>query len=175
MGKGDFVGYTTKTFTINTVDVNDCKVSSINSVPYSGKEIQPDVAVAMDGYTLAKDVDYTVEYQNNLNVGIGIVVIKGIGNFTGRNICLFDITRCDISTISKIVVKNCEYSGKAAVPEMILENNGIALVKDKDYTVTFKITLLSALPLPLSAVLAITAELLKKHLQSATQWLEMLI
>lgn len=58
---------------------------------------------------------------------------------------------------------------------MILENNGIALVKDKDYTVTFKITLLSALPLPLSAVLAITAELLKKHLQSATQWLEMLI
>ena len=138
VGKGDFVGYTTKTFTINTVDVNDCKVSSINSVPYSGKKIQPDVAVAMDGYTLAKDVDYTVEYQNNLNVGIGIVVIKGIGNFTGRNICLFDITRCDISTISKIVVKNCEYSGKAAVPEMILENNGIALVKDKDYTVTFK-------------------------------------
>ena len=138
VGKGDFVGYTTKTFTINNVDVNDCKVSSINSVPYSGKEIQPDVAVAMDGYTLAKDVDYTVEYQNNLNVGIGIVVIKGIGNFTGRNICLFDITRCDISTISKIVVKNCEYSGKAAVPEMILENNGIALVKDKDYTVTFK-------------------------------------
>ena len=138
VGKGDFVGYTTKTFTINTVDVNDCKVSSINSVPYSGKEIQPDVAVAMDGYTLAKDVDYTVEYQNNLNVGIGIVVIKGIGNFTGRNICWFDITRCDISTIPKIVVKNCEYSGKAAVPEMILENNGIALVKDKDYTVTFK-------------------------------------
>ena len=138
VGKGDFVGYTTKTFTINTVDVNDCKVSSINSVPYSGKEIQPDVAVTMDGYTLAKDVDYTVEYQNNLNVGIGIVVIKGIGNFTGRNICWFDITRCDISTIPKIVVKNCEYSGKAAVPEMILENNGIALVKDKDYTVTFK-------------------------------------
>ena len=138
VGKGDFVGYTTKTFTINTVDVNDCKVSSINSVPYSGKEIQPDVAVTMDGYTLAKDVDYTVEYQNNLNVRIGIVVIKGIGNFTGRNICWFDITRCDISTIPKIVVKNCEYSGKAAVPEMILENNGIALVKDKDYTVTFK-------------------------------------
>ena len=138
VGKGDFVGYTTKTFTINTVDVNDCKVSGINSVPYSGKEIKPDVAVTMDGYTLAKDVDYTVEYQNNLNVGIGIVVIKGIGNFTGRNICWFDITRCDISTIPKIVVKNCEYSGKAVVPEMILENNGIALVKDKDYTVTFK-------------------------------------
>ena len=138
VGKGDFVGYTTKTFTINNVDVNDCKVSSINSVPYSGKEIKPDVAVSMDGYTLAKDIDYTVEYQNNLNVGIGIVVIKGIGNFTGRNICWFDITRCDISTIPKIVVKNCEYSGKAVVPEMILENNGIALVKDKDYTVTFK-------------------------------------
>ena len=138
VGKGDFVGYTTKAFTINNVDVNDCKVSSINSVPYSGKEIKPDVAVSMDGYTLAKDIDYTVEYQNNLNVGIGIVVIKGIGNFTGRNICWFDITRCDISTISKIVVKNCEYSGKAVVPEMILENNGIALVKDKDYTVTFK-------------------------------------
>lgn len=55
-----------------------------------------------------------------------------------QKICWFDITNCDISEISKIDIQDCTYYGKAVVPEMALENNGTALVKDKDYTVTFK-------------------------------------
>ena len=138
VGKGDFVGYITKTFTINSADLNNCDVLIPDSATYTGKEIKPNAVVKIGDVTLEKDVDYTVEYQNNLNVGIGSVVIKGKGNYSGRKVCRFDITNCDISEISKIDIQDCAYYGKAVVPEMVLENNGTALVKDKDYTVTFK-------------------------------------
>ena len=137
-GKGDFTGSITKTFTIKTADVNNCDVLILDSATYTGKDIEPNAVVKIGDVTLEKDVDYTVEYQNNLNVGIGIVVIKGKGNCSGRKVCWFDITNCDISEISKIDIQDCTYYGKAVVPEMALENNGTALVKDKDYTVTFK-------------------------------------
>lgn len=137
-GKGDFTGSITKTFTIKTADVNNCDVLILDSATYTGKDIEPNAVVKIGDVTLKKDVDYTVEYQNNLNVGIGIVVIKGKGNCSGRKVCWFDITNCDISEISKIDIQDCAYYGKAVVPEMVLENNCTALVKDKDYTVTFK-------------------------------------
>ena len=137
-GKGDFSGSTTKTFTIKTADVNNCDVLILDSATYTGKDIEPNAVVKVGDVTLEKDVDYTVEYQNNLNVGIGIVVIKGKGNCSGRKVCWFDITNCDISEISKIDIQDCAYYGKAVVPEMVLENSGTSLVKDKDYTVTFK-------------------------------------
>ena len=137
-GKGDFTGSITKTFTIKTADVNNCDVLIPDSATYTGKDIEPNAVVKIGDVTLEKDVDYTVEYQNNLNVGIGIVVIKGKGNCSGRKVCWFDITNCDISEISKIDIQDCAYYGKAVVPEMVLENNGTSLVKDKDYTVTFK-------------------------------------
>ena len=137
-GKGDFTGSITKTFTIKTADVNNCDVLILDSATYTGKDIEPNTVVKIGDVTLEKDVDYTVEYQNNLNVGIGIVVIKGKGNCSGRKVCWFDITNCDISEISKIDIQDCTYYGKAVVPEMVLENNGTSLVKDKDYTVTFK-------------------------------------
>ena len=137
-GKGDFTGSITKTFTIKTANVNNCDVLILDSATYTGKDIEPNAVVKIGDVTLKKDVDYTVEYQNNLNVGIGIVVIKGKGNCSGRKVCWFDITNCDISEISKIDIQDCAYYGKAVVPEMVLENNGTSLVKDKDYTVTFK-------------------------------------
>ena len=137
-GKGDFTGSITKTFTIKTADVNNCDVLIPDSATYTGKDIKPNTVVKIGDVTLEKDVDYTVEYQNNLNVGIGIVVIKGKGNCSGRKVCWFDITNCDISEISKIDIQNCAYYGKTVIPEMVLENNGTALVKDKDYIVTFK-------------------------------------
>ena len=138
VGKGDFVGYIAKTFTINPADLNNCDVLIPDSATYTGKGIKPNAVVKIGDVTLEKDVDYTVEYQNNLNVGIGSVVIKGKGNYSGRKVCRFDITNCDISEISKIDIQDCAYYGKAVVPEMVLENNGTSLVKDKDYTVTFK-------------------------------------
>ena len=36
-------------------------------------------------------VDYTVSYQNNVNVGVATVVIAGMGDYTGTRLAFFDI------------------------------------------------------------------------------------
>lgn len=49
---------------------------------------------AGDGYTLVKDVDYTVSYTNNVNIGLATVNITGIGNYAGVSGSVnFNITR----------------------------------------------------------------------------------
>ena len=73
VGKGDFVGYIAKTFTINPADLNNCDVLIPDSATYTGKDIEPNAVVKVGDVTLEKDIDYTVEYQNNLSVGIGSV------------------------------------------------------------------------------------------------------
>ena len=35
--------------------------------------------------------DYTVSYQNNVNVGVGIITVTGMGNYAGTRLLFFDI------------------------------------------------------------------------------------
>lgn len=50
---------------------------------YDGKAKKPTVSVTLDGKTLEKDTDYTVEYKDNKNIGKATVTITGIGNYSG--------------------------------------------------------------------------------------------
>lgn len=56
------------------------KYSSIN---YNGSEKKPEVTVKNGNYTLIENVDYTVEYENNVDAGIGNVYIRGAGYYYG--------------------------------------------------------------------------------------------
>lgn len=52
------------------------------------------ISNAGDGYTLVKDVDYTVSYTNNVNIGLATVNITGINNYAGvSGAQTFNITR----------------------------------------------------------------------------------
>ncbi len=51
---------------------------------YTGKAIKPTVKISNNGFILKKDVDYKVEYSNNINPGTGKVIIKGKGNYKGK-------------------------------------------------------------------------------------------
>lgn len=51
---------------------------------YDGSEKRPSVTVKdLNGKVLVQDTDYTVSYENNVNVGTGKVIITGIGNYSG--------------------------------------------------------------------------------------------
>lgn len=50
---------------------------------YTSKTIQPEPRVRYNTKILTKNIDYTVEYRNNINVGTATIVIKGKGNYTG--------------------------------------------------------------------------------------------
>ena len=61
---------------------------------YSGTAKEPDIAsVVVDGVTLTKGTDYTVEYNNNILVGTATVTITFKGNYTGTATATFEITQ----------------------------------------------------------------------------------
>ena len=138
-GKGDFVGSLTKTFTINQANVNETEVVGLENQEYTGEPITPNFIVKSGNRTLTKDTDYTVKYQNATDLGLGIVEIKGIGNYTGRKVCWFEISEGDISAYGTCVaIKYQAYTGEDVTPEPTVMMNGNILVKNQDYTVEYK-------------------------------------
>ncbi len=68
---------------------------SQSSFVYDGKEKRPAVTVKLAGRVLVEGRDYTVTYQNNINVGTATVLIKGLYNsnfYTGSCTKTFTIT-----------------------------------------------------------------------------------
>ena len=58
---------------------------------YTGKEIKPYTVVIFDGTVLENGTDYTVEFENNKNIGPAAAKIKGKGDYTGEIIVSFTI------------------------------------------------------------------------------------
>lgn len=84
---------------------------------YTGKAIQPAVAVTLDYSTkLRPGIDYTVAYKNNVNAGTASVIVTGKGNYGGTATETFNITQLSLSSasISKIPIQ--DYTGKAKNP-----------------------------------------------------------
>ena len=91
-GKGDYTGSKNATFKITepapepvTRDIStECSVSLPKySYTYDGAAKTPGVVVEYDGAMLKKDVDYTVSYANNTEVGTGTVTVTGMGLYYG--------------------------------------------------------------------------------------------
>ena len=72
--------------------VSDVTVSGYKkSYIYSGKNIMPEPVITYNGVPLTKNIDYSISYSSNLNVGIAIIYIKGIGNFGDSTFVTFKI------------------------------------------------------------------------------------
>ena len=48
---------------------------------YDGQPKEPAVTVLFDGVALRKDVDYTVSYEDNVEIGTGCAIVRGIGEY----------------------------------------------------------------------------------------------
>lgn len=65
-------------------DISDYEVVLPQTVyEYEGKSIEPAVTVKLDNIRLKRDIDYTVEYQNNDKAGTATVVVTGKGDYSG--------------------------------------------------------------------------------------------
>lgn len=99
-------------------------IAGISDQQYTGEQITPEITVTADGVTLTKDVDYTVSYGDNINVGKnnGSVTITAVsdGNYTFEPVTKeFNIVR----QAGKISIKanNAEYTGEAYDAENNIE------------------------------------------------------
>ena len=80
------------------------------SYGYTGKAHTPAITVKVDGVTLVKDIDYTAEYENNIEPGTARITVTGKGKYKDTKIKTFKIADC-VSTLKsgkiyQIVPKN---------------------------------------------------------------------
>ena len=76
---------------------------------YTGEAIEPTVVVKDGDKTLEEFVkksgDYTVEYVNNVEMGTGSVIIKGVNSYTGTKTLTFEITKDGKPTPAPVELK----------------------------------------------------------------------
>ena len=85
-----------KTFRIYLNDISGVKVEGLDAMDYTGSQIRPAGFTVRDPKNkahpdLVKDVDYTVEYGENVNVGNGTVTIRGMGDYGNAKTFKFKI------------------------------------------------------------------------------------
>lgn len=73
--------------------IENFTISPIEENVYTGKEIKPTITVQdSENNTLAENIDYTVEYSDNISVGTANVVITGKDKYSGTISTTFSIT-----------------------------------------------------------------------------------
>lgn len=116
------------------------KIQTSGNTTYTGKEIRPKVTITMNDVTLQEGVDYTLSYNNNINAGNRAkITITGINRYYGTMEQYFTINPLDIS-LGGIVsdIKSQIYTGKEIKPNVVITVNGVTLVKEKDYTISYQ-------------------------------------
>lgn len=124
--------------TANNISVSTLIISAIPNKTYTGNAIKPAVTVTVASTILTKDVDYSVSYSNNINVGQATVIVNGMGeyaNFSSK--ANFTIITKNISKVSISEIKDQNYTGKAVEPSLTITDNGRYLTEGKDYRVSY--------------------------------------
>ena len=93
---------------------------------WDGKAKFPKVTVTHNGQELVKNVDFTMDYYNNVDAGTACVKVKGIGNYRGTKRLYFYIKGININ-------KECTF--KISGKQIYVYYKG-TLVDPKNYTVS---------------------------------------
>lgn len=124
--KGNYGGNAATTFEVVPDVLSQEKVnfSTIENKTYTGKEIKPEPTITYNSVTLEKDKDYTLSYENNVNVGHATVKVTFIGNYSGDASTAFEIISRvitdDDTTIVVSPIADQTYTGKEIKPEPVI-------------------------------------------------------
>ncbi|MBD5474426.1 MAG: hypothetical protein HDR17_00305 [Lachnospiraceae bacterium] len=147
VGKGNYEGKVTRTFTIAPKDISDKDVIIDDiAVAYNSKKAQkPSPAVLWNGKKLAVNKDYIVRNADDQeasykDVGVYTLTVSGIGNYKGKQDFRFTIT--DGILVSKLTVAKIPdqtYTGKPIEPLLTVKEKSKVLTLGEDYRVDYNI------------------------------------
>ena len=92
-GINNYTGIAIIPFNIIPRELNSdtTNIRCIAKQSYTGSAIEPNVSVTYEGVSLRKDIDYTVTYKDNVEIGTATYVVQGIGHFKGTMSGTFNI------------------------------------------------------------------------------------
>ena len=86
------------TGTTQTKSISNCTITlGTTKYSFTNTAKTPSVTVKDGSTTLTKNTDYTVKYENNVNVGTAKAIVSGMGNYTGSVTKTFTIAYDSIS------------------------------------------------------------------------------
>lgn len=122
------------------VSITKAAVKEIEPQYYTGKAIEPSLAITYNGSSLKAGVDYEVSYKDNTNIGTATVTIKGKDNYTGEISRTFEITVKKNAAYAvggyKYKIMNAKTDGKGEVAL-----TGVANKKGKSIKVADTVTI----------------------------------
>ncbi len=136
-GINNFRSTASKTFEISCIDIYYATVWPISDQTYTGDYITPEPIVFFHGTRLREYFDYTLLYAFNVDEGIALVNIFGVGHFWGVKTVPFYIAAADIASASITPISNQVWTGSAITPAPVLTFNGTTLLADTDYTLSY--------------------------------------
>ncbi len=148
-GKGNYTGTETITFQILKKDLAEEDVTVNELVAAASNKVQKPVPVlTYNGKKLKNKTDFTVTYPDLNNpeltdaykkAGTYTIHVEGKGNYEGSRDLTFTIVDAVMMSKTKIAsIPKQAYTGAPIEPEIKVTYKGKTLVKDTDYTVTYK-------------------------------------
>ncbi|MBR0529996.1 MAG: leucine-rich repeat protein [Ruminococcus sp.] len=138
-GKGKYKGTLTSEFTIGLKNLGSCTMKLSGTMfDYTGSAIKPEVIVKNGSTVLTNGTDYTLTYENNVEIGIATVTATGKGTYGGTLTARF--------RIGTIALENCdmtlsadafEYTGSPLKPTVTITSESKTLVNGTDFTLAY--------------------------------------
>ncbi len=115
---------------------------------HTGSPIQPNVTVRVEDYLLTLDKEYSLEFENNTEVGTAKAIITGMEPYTGTVEIPFTIRakapeEPEFTLIelldSHVAMEGSEfaYTGQPITPDVTVTLEDKTLVRDRDYAVEY--------------------------------------
>ena len=134
---GNFTGKKEERFRIYERNVDEIIIKQINFT-YTGNEITPEVILKSGNKELIKDIDYTVGYHNNIDVGTGTIIVNGKNNYSVYEVINFKILPKNMDNLNVIVdLSNKQYTGGDIKPSVKLMDGDRVLRENFDYLVQY--------------------------------------
>ena len=116
-------------------DIRNAKVTMEQKYSYTGYSVGAEYSVEMNGKKLEEGQDFTISYENNIDVGTASLVITGIGMYTGVKKEPFSIVK-SITMLQITNISSKNYTGKPIVPKVVIADGKYVLKLDVDYKIT---------------------------------------
>lgn len=144
-GTGNFTGTRDVELEITGTNlISKAVVAKIADQAYTGTEIEPMLNVRYGSVYLTKDVDYSVEFENNVMTGTATAIIIGKGNYAGEKRVTFkiigkSISKAKVEKLPKSVIYNGTNVNEVDYELRFTENNEtILLIENEDYVVSYQ-------------------------------------
>ena len=146
-GIGVYEGTAERSVKVAQATLSAAMVSEIPAQTYTGNEITTEtglpVVISHAGEVLEEGVDYSLSYENNINVGTATVTITGMGNYTGEVQKTFAINRMTIAREMLSEIPDVYYTGAkitsatGALISIVNPNTNEVLAEGTDYTLAY--------------------------------------